>query len=202
MRLLAIAGLVFIGSALVLPAQAQDLDSGRPPTHAAATLASQNPLLLATPNVTTVKLDDSAPLGLLLPKYGRWVGITKWVTLAASVGFGALGFSLHNDGDNSFDRLVTLCEADPPNCRALNPDGSYQDPLLESLYQNVVDRDRQARFSLIAAEVNFGVSVLLFIVDFQKSGAPRDIPYDPDNEKAALRLTAKPGELALRYYFK
>ena len=98
--------------------------------------------------------------------------------------------------------MVNLCEADPANCRALNPDGSYEDPLLESLYQNVVDRDRQARFSLIAAEVNFGVSVLLFIVDFQKSAGPRDIPYDPDNKKAALRLTAKSGELALRYYFK
>ena len=77
MRLLAIAGVLLSGSALVLPAQAQDLDGGPPPTHAAAILAAQNPFLPAAPNITAVNLDDSAPLGLPLPKYGRWVGITK-----------------------------------------------------------------------------------------------------------------------------
>ncbi len=143
-----------------------------------------------------------AAIDLPLPRYGRWVGITKWITLASSIGLGALGFSLSNSADDAFNTLQALCNADPPNCRAVNPDGSYQDPRLESLYQDVLSKDRQARVSLIGAQVSFGASVLLFIVDFQKRGGPSDIPYEPPDEQSALRLTAAPGELALRYYFR
>lgn len=148
---------------------------------------------------------DSTPAAAafpLVPEYGAWVGITKWATLGASAGFGALGFVLHEDANSTFDRLNRRCRRDPDTCRSRNPDGSYTDPLLESLYQQVLTRDRQARWSLIGAEISFGVSVVLFILDFQRKRRPSDIPYDPDEGKSRLRLSATPGQLALRYYFK
>lgn len=154
--------------------------------------------LLAKATETTAASATSLPL----PKYGGWVGVTKWVSLAAATGFGALGFALHNRADDSFDELETFCTADPDNCRRINPDGSYADSRLESLFQDAVDRDNQARLSLVAAEVSFGLSVLLFIVDFQKHRTPENIPYEPEEQEGRLRLSIRPGELAFKYYFE
>jgi len=146
-------------------------------------------------------LDSSAAAPLPLPKYGGWVGITKWVTLATAVGLGAAGALLHRDANEIFTQLDELCRADADNCRERNPDGSYADPVLEEMYQAVLKKDGQARAAFVGAQVSFGASVLLFIVDFQKDDGPGNVPYDPDSEKNSLRLTAKPGELAIRYYF-
>jgi hypothetical protein len=145
---------------------------------------------------------DAAPAGLPLPKYGRWVGITKWFTLAAAAGLGALGVSLHNDANALFDRLNRLCEADADNCRSRNPDGSYTDPVLETMYQNVISKDRQARSAFIGTQVAFGATVLLFIVDFQKKKGPANEPYDPDAGKGAFRLSAAPGQVTVRWYVR
>jgi hypothetical protein len=147
------------------------------------------------------KADDAAATGIL-PSYGAWVGWAKWISLGAAVGLGIYGFSVNSDAQARFDRLEALCLADPDNCRDRNPDGSYNDPILEQLYQDIVNSDSQARTALIAAQISFAVSVVLFIVDFQKGEGPGDIPYDPADEKSALRLTAVPGEIALRYYFR
>ena len=146
-------------------------------------------------------LDSTAAAPLPLPKYGGWVGVTKWVTLATAVGLGAAGALLHRDANDIFIQLDELCRSDPDTCRDRNPDGSYADPVLEEMYQAVLKKDGQARTAFLAAQVSFGASVLFFIVDFQKDDGPGNIPYDPDSEKNALRLTAKPGELAIRYYF-
>jgi hypothetical protein len=151
---------------------------------------------------TPSSADADAAAALPLPSYGRWVGITKWVTLGAAVGLGTLGFTLSNKADDSFTRLEFLCDADPDNCRERNADGSYADPRLESLYQDVVRKDQQARLSLIGAQVSFGASVLLFIVDFQKGKGPGDVPYEPEPEKSALELSAVPGEITVRYYLR
>lgn len=139
---------------------------------------------------------------LPLPRYGKWVTVTKWLTLAAAAGLGTMAAIVHEDAEDSFAELERACLADPDNCRNVTADGAYADPQLESLFQDVVTKDRTARWSLIGAEVSFGASVLLFIVDFQKKSGPGDIPYDPDSEKSRLRLSAVPGELALRYYFR
>jgi hypothetical protein len=144
---------------------------------------------------------STAAAPLPLPKYGGWVTVTKWVTLATAVGLGTAGALLHRDANDVFTQLDVLCRADPDNCRDRNPDGSYSDPVLEDMYQSVLKKDQQARAAFVGAQVSFGASVLLFIVDFQKDDGPGNIPYDPDSEKGALRLTARPGELAVRYYF-
>ncbi|UCF21254.1 MAG: hypothetical protein JSU87_07695 [Gemmatimonadota bacterium] len=201
MRSLTLLSLVFLLARGVASVYAQT-NSAAATFKASEYVVAQHDRLLElaySPSADTVSY---SALDLPLPRYGPCVGITKWITLATSVGLGVLGFSISSSADDDFDALLALCNADPPNCRAVNPDGSYQDARLESLYQDVVSKDRQARASLIGAQLSFGASVLLFIVDFQKRGGPSDIPYEPPEEKSAVRLTAKPGELALRYYFR
>lgn len=145
---------------------------------------------------------DAAPAALPFPKHGRWVTITKWATLGVSAGLGIYGFTLNSDANDTFSQLETLCKDDPENCRSRNPDGTYSDPLLEALYQESLDKDNTARSFLIASQVFFGISVVLFIVDFQKDDGPGNVPYDPDEEKSPLRLEALPGEIAIRYYLR
>lgn len=178
------------------PAAAQPTTSAAPilRTHAPSTyFAALGSDRFAAP--------DSSAAPLPLPKYGGWVGVTKWVTLGTSVGLGTAGALLHRDANEIFDQLDALCRADPDNCRERNPDGSYADPVLEEMYQEVVKKDQRARTAFVGAQITFGISVLLFIVDFQRDDGPGNIPYDPDSEQNAWRLTAKPGELAIRYYF-
>jgi hypothetical protein len=137
-----------------------------------------------------------------LPKYGSWVGITKWVTLAAAVGLGTAGVMLHKDANEMYQRLDALCNDDPENCRDRAPDGGYVDRVLEGMYESILQKDEQARAAFIASEITFFTSVLLFIVDFQKRSGPGNVPYDPDSEKADLRFTAVPGEITVRYYLQ
>lgn len=145
---------------------------------------------------------DPAASFFLLPKPGGWVSVTKWLTLSSAVGLGALGFLLNDDGDDLFAQLERRCEADPAACRQFTRSGAYQDPELEKLFQRVLDKDRLARVSLIGAQLTFGVSVLLFIADFQKDSGPGDVPYVPEGEERRLQQSAVPGAIALRYYFQ
>ncbi len=191
--------LMLLGAQLAL---AQAPSPNRDTSGAASVLLPAYNPLLAESSAALYDAAHGAPAGLPLPKHGGWVTVTKWATLAAAAGLGVLGFSLHNDADALFDQLEEACQADPDTCQQRNPDGSYTDPTLERLYQDTRTKDQQARISLIASQLFFGTSVLLFIVDFQKGGDPSDIPYDPESERSAFRLTAQPGELALRYYFR
>lgn len=148
--------------------------------------------------------DVATAAGLPLPKYGGWVGITKWATLGVSIGLGAYGFKLNSDANDIFDGLEVLCRENPDNCRSRNPDSSYSDPLLESIYQAALSKDNQARSLLIASQIFFGATVVLFIVDFQKGEGPDNIPYEPEDEERAssLRITAVPGMIAVQYYIR
>lgn len=189
-------------SPAALPATAQLAVGPRPSDVGTAVRFAPPDSALATALASASLAHEAAPSFLPLPKYGKWVSVTKWFTLAAAVGLGTMAAIVHDQAEDAFAELEQRCLADPDNCRDLTVNGAYADPQLESLFQDVVSKDRAARWSLIGAEVSFGASVLLFIVDFQKSGGPGDIPYDPDSEKSQLRLTALPGELALRYYFR
>lgn len=189
--------LLALSAAIARPAVAQ------PSSPAALTLRAPHSL----PYYSTLEWnggttpDSSAAAPLPLPKHGGWVGVAKWTTLAASIGLGAAGAVWHRDANDIFTQLDALCKADPDNCRDRNPDGSYADPLLEDMYQTVLEKDGRARTAFVGAQVSFGISVLLFIVDFQQDDGPGNIPYDPDDGQSRLRFTAKPGELAIRYYF-
>ncbi|NIU52214.1 MAG: hypothetical protein GWN08_18330 [Gemmatimonadetes bacterium] len=151
------------------------------------------------------RAEDAKAAALPLPSYGGWVTITKWATLAASVGLGAWGFKLNDDADDIISNLERICQEQPTNCRSRNPDGSYTDPTLESMFQRALDKDDRARTALVASQLFFGASVVLFIVDFQRDEGPDNIPYEPDEEDeqaSALRLSAVPGTISLRYYFR
>lgn len=138
--------------------------------------------------------------------FGSWVRPAKWVSLGTAAGLAALGFVLKEQADDRFERLRSLCNQDPVNCRDRDSDGSYSDPQLESLFQEVLDRDAQARLSLIASNVSFAASVAFFIIDFQRDDGPGNIPYDPpspddgDPEDRGLELSLGPNALTLRYF--
>ncbi len=178
-----------------------DTVSAEPPARA---LALASPAEGAPAAVTESRVADAAESATLpsLPRLGGWVGVAKWLSLGAAAGFGALGFSLHDDANDSFQELTRRCESDPDNCRRRTAGGAYADPTLEALFQDVLDTDRQARASLIAGQVSFAASVAFFIIDFSRGGEPGDIPFDPESEPSRLQLSVLPGELALKYYIE
>jgi hypothetical protein len=190
--------LLLVAAVAVRPASAQ---TGAETTTLATSLSP-----VYHPTLDLALVDSAASAGsaapLPLPKYGSWVGITKWVTLATAIGLGTAGVMLHKDANEMFLRLDVLCNANPETCRDRDSDGSYVDPLFEQMYESVLKKDRQARAAFIGSEITFFTSVLLFIVDFQKRGGPGNVPYDPDSEKADLQFTAVPGEITLRYYLQ
>jgi len=194
------AALFILAAAAAQPALAQSIAEDM--HNAGKTLAPHY-----QPALDPVLANSSAPTGaaaaaLPLPKYGGWVGVAKWSSLAAAIGFGTVGVLLSREADKSFARLVVLCEDNAETCRSLDPDGSYGDRLLEELYQDVVTKDKQARAAFIVAQVSFVASVLLFVVDFQRGGEPENEPYDPDGgQRSALHFSAVPGEVVVRYYF-
>ncbi len=137
----------------------------------------------------------------ILPNYGPWVGVGKWLSLGVGAGLAGLGFALNNEGDDAFRELELLCLADRDACELAN-DGSYADPALEERYQDILGKDRGARASLVGAQLSFAVSLILFVVDFQRGEGPEDVPYEPEDEKSQVRFSVAPGELTVRYYFK
>jgi hypothetical protein len=190
--------ILLVAAVVVQPAAAQ---TGTPTATLATSLSPVYHPTLDLALVDAAALSGSAA-PLPLPKYGSWVGITKWVTLAAAVGLGTVGVMLHKDANEMYLRLETLCNANPDNCRDREGDGSYVDQVLEGMYESILQKDEQARAAFIASEITFFTSVLLFIVDFQKRSGPGNVPYDPDSEKADLQFTAVPGEISIRYYLQ
>lgn len=137
----------------------------------------------------------------ILPEYAPWVGVGKWVSLSVGAGLAGLGFALNNEADDAFRELDLMCFADPDACE-LAQDGSYADPALEASYQDILAKDRGARASLMGAQLSFAVSLILFVVDFQRSDEPEDVPYEPEGERSQVGLSVGPGELAVRFYFR
>lgn len=114
------------------------------------------------------------------PEDDRWsfAGTAKWGTLAISAGAAAFGFSLNGQADDMFARVEEACLEDPDRCADRNPDGSFSDEELESLYQDTLAKDRQARAALLVSQVALAASVVFFIVDLTDRSPP-NVPYDP-----------------------
>lgn len=163
--------------------------------------AARAVLLHAAPDRPEALTDESAGF-LPLPRFGPWVGYAKWGSLTAAAGLATLGFLWKEDANRKFDRLTRRCERAQDLCRQRNRDGSYADPNLERLFQDVRSLDHRAQASLIAAQVSFGASVVFFVLDWQRGEGPGNIPYDPEREeeRSRVRLTVVPGSIALRYY--
>ena len=198
MKRVAIAALCLLATLAVHPAHGQNLaDSHRATSEAAVLVPHYEPAL--DPTLTESSADASAA-ALPVPKYGPWVTIGKWTTLGMTIGFGVAGAMVSEDADKLFLRLEIICNSDPDACTQ-NPDGSYEDPLLEQMFETVEKKDKQARTAFIIAEVTFLASVALFVVDFMRGGGPENKPYDPDEgQGGALRFSVVPGRVVLRYY--
>ncbi len=179
----------------------------RPPRHPQSGLAlvtaeapsAAEPILNAPVAVHVPAVGTSS--SRILPNYGPWVGVGKWLSLGVGAGLAGLGFALNNEADDAFRELELLCLADRNACRLAN-DGSYADPALEERYRDILGKDRGARASLVGAQLSFAVSLILFVVDFQRGEGPEDVPYEPEDEKSQVRFSVAPGELTVRYYFK
>lgn len=200
MKRVAIAPMCLLALLAVQPAHGQNLaDSHRPTSEAAALAPHYEPAL--DPALAESSADAS-PAALPVPKYGPWVTIGKWTTLAMAFGFGAAGALVSDDADKLFLRLEIICNSDPDACTQ-NPDGSYDNAILEQMFQTVEKKDKQARTAFIIAEVSFLASATLFVVDFMRGGAPENKPYDPDEGKqSSLQFSAVPGRVMLRYYLQ
>jgi hypothetical protein len=108
-----------------------------------------------------------------LVKYG------KWLVLAGSAGMNYLALRSHNEADDAFNALETLC-IDRSRCD-LAPDGTYLDPEAENLYQNSLHYDRIARGWLFGGEAALAGAAALFVWELtQPKGRPGNIPFEPE----------------------
>jgi len=122
----------------------------------------------------------------------KWV---KWPTLAAAIGLTAAAITRKADADSYYDGLQTLCLEQPDACR-LGANGAYADPSAESLYQETLRLDGQARRWMIGGQGFLFVSGGLFLIDLVAgSRKPENIPFAP------LEAYAAPGTLGLRWRF-
>lgn len=109
----------------------------------------------------------------------RPIRIAKWSTLAGSLAAAGYGFAVHDDANGMYRELEEICDADPDRCRDRAPDGSYNDPALEEMYQEVVRLDDRARLALVGSQIALAGSVILFILDLRESETPPNVLYDP-----------------------
>lgn len=103
----------------------------------------------------------------------------KWGALGAAVSAGVVGFIAHSDADGLFDDLEALCEGDPARC-AVDGNGRYLDPALESRFREVLSADSRARTALIVSQVAVAAAVAMFLLDLGGDPGPDNVPYDPD----------------------
>jgi hypothetical protein len=106
----------------------------------------------------------------------------KWGATALFVGMTVVGISRHDDANRDYRALVRWCQT-AGSC-LLVPDGTYADPLSESLYQSSIAGDRAARRWLIAGQVALAGAVALFITQLTYEHGPENIPFEPRLEVA------------------
>jgi len=117
---------------------------------------------------------DRAAQGALRP-----VAVAKWGLLGGAAGAAVWGVLETRRADDAYEALEARCAADEAACAARLESGAYADAGLEAVYRDVLVTDRRAGRALLAAEVAFAASVVLFVLDLRNAGAPEDIPYEP-----------------------
>lgn len=104
----------------------------------------------------------------------------KWGAAGVSLTLHLLAVSANNKANQSYSQLQTACGVDPTLCD-LAPDGSYEDPRAEALYQESLHQDRRARSFLISGEVALLGTVALFVLDLTRhKGPPSNKPWNPE----------------------
>lgn len=142
-------------------------------------------------------LMDSLDEPAALQDRGSWSGlrVAKWTTAALSAGAAVYGVLNNRRADEEYEQLEELCSVEVSRCEQRLPGGAYADAEVEAQYQDVRALDRRARTGLIAGQVGFAASVVLFVLDLRNSEGPANIPYDP----RTLDVTpARDGGMTLR----
>ena len=109
----------------------------------------------------------------------RPMRIVKWTALLASTGAAAYGFAENRVADREYNELELECAAAPVTCSKVNGGDAYANPALEERYQQILERDDNARFALLAGQVGIAASVIMFIIDLPEGENTEDIPYEP-----------------------
>lgn len=109
-----------------------------------------------------------------LARYG------KWVLAAGAVGMNLLAARAHDRADDAFDALEQYCEDEQIRC-LVNVEGRYADPFSESLYQETLHQDRQARRWLFGGEAALVGAAALFVWELtRRTHKPDNIPFEPE----------------------
>jgi len=102
--------------------------------------------------------------------YGKWAAAALAVTLTV------LGAEQHKKGNDAYNNLLDRCHTSNANC-VLLPDGTYQNPASEELYQSSLTSDHRARARLIAGQVSLLLCASLFVADLRHHAeGPDNIP--------------------------
>ena len=112
----------------------------------------------------------------------------KWTTALAAVGLTVLAAHEHDRASQSWQRLLSLCNADNASCQ-LRSDGRYVDYQAELYYQQTLYYDHRARRRILGAQISVLTSATMFILDLRHHGGnPPNIPFNGSR----LQLTAEP----------
>lgn len=112
----------------------------------------------------------------------------KWATAATAIGLTILAAHEHDRANTSWQRLLSLCQADNAACQ-LRSDGRYVDYQAELYYQETLYYDHRARHRILGAQLSVLTSATLFILDLRHhNDNPPNIPYSGSR----LQLTAEP----------
>jgi len=156
--------------------------------HAARSRCAAVAVATALATATLASAQNTVPGQV--PHAPALVSWGKWGAAAMFVGFTAYGVSLHNGANADYRALVFWCQGGGGSC-LLAPDGTYQDPHSEELFQSSIEGDKSARTWLIAGQVALVGAVALFIAQLHYSHGPQNIPYEP-------RLEVLPGPTGTR----
>jgi hypothetical protein len=152
-----------------LPASAQARLAREP-------VATPPPGVAALPHLDRAAAPDAAA-GLTTGI--RPIAVAKWSAVAGAAAAAAYGFIRNAEADDLFRDLEQACQAAPAICALRGPDGSYADPGLEAIYQDVLTHDRASRYALLASQIGIAAGVALFLLDLRSDERPPDIPYEP-----------------------
>jgi hypothetical protein len=112
----------------------------------------------------------------------------KWTTALAAVGLTVLAAHEHDRANQSWQQLLSLCQADNAACQRRS-DGRYVDYPPELYYQQTLYYDHRARHRILGAQISVLTSATLFILDLRHHGGnPPNIPFNGSR----LQLTAEP----------
>ncbi len=86
----------------------------------------------------------------------------------------------HDRADNAFNALEEYCLTDQIRC-IVNTEGRYADSFSESLYQQSLHQDRQARRWLFGGETALVGAAALFVWELtRRTHKPDNIPFEPE----------------------